>query len=140
MWLLGSTNAQLADRAKALEAALASVEGELGVSRQRGAVLEAERDAAQSRASSNAERAGSSLASAAADSRAITSTLCAELTVAAELKRDELDRELQALRAAADAPDSDDDSDDSMLTQPPLSDDFEITAKPVAARTRSQRG
>tara|TARA_B100000405_G_scaffold266847_1_gene204454 strand:+ start:65 stop:301 length:237 start_codon:yes stop_codon:yes gene_type:complete len=60
--------------------------------------------------------------------------------LAAELKHDELDRELQALRAAADAPDSDDDSDDSMLTQPPLSDDFEITAKPVAARTRSQRG
>ena len=60
---------------------------------------------------------------------------------AAELKRDELDRELQALRAAADAPDSDDDSDDSMLTQPPLpSEDFEITATPVAARTRSQRG
>ncbi len=60
---------------------------------------------------------------------------------AAELKRDELDRELQALRAAADAPDSDDDSDDSMLTQPPLpSEDFEITATPVAARTRSRRG
>ena len=61
--------------------------------------------------------------------------------LAAELKRDELDRELQALRAAADAPESDDDSDDSMLTQPPLpSEDFEITATPVAARTRSQRG
>ena len=61
--------------------------------------------------------------------------------LAAELKHDELDRELQALRAAADAPDSDDDSDDSMLTQPPLpSEDFEITAKPVAARTRSRRG
>ena len=61
--------------------------------------------------------------------------------LAAELKRDELDRELQALRAAADAPDSDDDSDDSMLTQPPLpSEDFEIASKPVAARTRSRRG
>ena len=52
-----------------------------------------------------------------------------------------IDRELQEFRAAADAPDSDDDSDDSMLTQPPLpSEDFEITATPVAARTRSQRG
>ena len=61
--------------------------------------------------------------------------------LAAELKRDELDRELQALRAAADAPESDDDSDDSMLTQPPLpSEDFEIASKPVAARTRSRRG
>ena len=70
------------------------------------------------------------------------------LLLAAELKlveaREEvarIDRELQEFRAAADAPDSDDDSDDDMDTQPPHpSEDFEITAKPVAARTRSRRG
>ena len=72
--------------------------------------------------------------------RLVTKLAIVDKLRAAEKKAERLKRELEALRAAADAPESDDDSDDSMLTQPPLSDDFEITAKPVAARTRSRRG
>ena len=73
--------------------------------------------------------------------RLVTKLAIVDKLRAAEKKAERLKRELEALRAAADAPESDDDSDDSMLTQPPLpSEDFEITAKPVAARTRSRRG
>ena len=73
--------------------------------------------------------------------RLVTKLAIVDKLRAAEKKAERLKRELEALRAAADAPESDDDSDDSMLTQPPLpSEDFEITATPVAARTRSQRG